>query len=125
MSKRTILIPIDGSEHSIKALKWANTHFLRSTDLVVFAHVIQKEESLEDAKNLVKELGQHVTVSDMKEVLVLQGEPRAVLEKAIADFSATSVVVGSRGLGGLKSLILGSVSSYLLNHVSVPVVVVH
>jgi nucleotide-binding universal stress UspA family protein len=123
MSKRTILIPVDGSEPSVKALKWANQHYLRSSDLVVLVHVLAKE-TVEQSKTMLKELGQHVTVSEMKEVLTLEGEPRAALEKAIADYSATAVVVGSRGLGSLKSLVLGSVSSYLLNHATVPIVVV-
>src|SRR5699024_5555442 len=34
------------------------------------------------------------------------------------------IVIGSRGLGGFKKLILGSISSYVVNHASIPVLVV-
>lgn len=45
----------------------------------------------------------------------------AILEAAK---DADLVVVGARGLGGVKELVLGSVSKHVVHHSSVPVVVV-
>ncbi|MDH6460288.1 nucleotide-binding universal stress UspA family protein [Micromonospora sp. A200] len=52
---------------------------------------------------------------------VAPGNPAAALVEASR--SAQLVVVGSRGLGGLRGMLLGSVSQQLLQHSSCPVVV--
>ncbi|MEH0828120.1 MULTISPECIES: universal stress protein [unclassified Micromonospora] len=55
------------------------------------------------------------------DIEVLPGNPAAALVEASR--SAQMVVVGSRGLGGLRGMLLGSVSQQLLQHASCPVVV--
>jgi nucleotide-binding universal stress UspA family protein len=60
------------------------------------------------------------------EAHALQGKPKAwptLLAKADA-IDAAVVVIGSRGLGAVKSALLGSVSSGLLHHARRPVLVV-
>jgi nucleotide-binding universal stress UspA family protein len=54
---------------------------------------------------------------------VLQGDAgRAVCERAEA-IGARGIVLGSRGRGGLKRAVLGSVSDYVVRNASCPVVV--
>jgi nucleotide-binding universal stress UspA family protein len=63
---------------------------------------------------------------DVSVVSVLSGEPvRPALVSQIAAGGHDLVVMGSRGRGALRSVLLGSVSHYVLNHSPVPVLIVH
>jgi nucleotide-binding universal stress UspA family protein len=57
------------------------------------------------------------------EAVVVQGQPADVLLEEGAD--AALIVVGRRGLGGFRSLLLGSVSQQVVQHATCPVVVVN
>jgi nucleotide-binding universal stress UspA family protein len=57
------------------------------------------------------------------EALAVQGQAADVVLDQAAD--ATLIVVGRRGLGGVKSLLLGSVSQQIVQHATCPVVVVN
>jgi len=57
------------------------------------------------------------------EALAVQGQAADVLLEQGAD--ATLIVVGRRGLGGFRSLLLGSVSQQVVQHATCPVVVVN
>ncbi|HXB64697.1 MAG TPA: universal stress protein [Solirubrobacteraceae bacterium] len=51
-------------------------------------------------------------------------DPSEAIAAAATERGARAIVVGSRGLGGLKSKLLGSTSKGVLQHASQPVVVV-
>jgi nucleotide-binding universal stress UspA family protein len=57
------------------------------------------------------------------EALAVQGQPADVLFAQGAD--AKLIVVGRRGLGGFRSLLLGSVSQQVVQYATCPVVVVN
>jgi nucleotide-binding universal stress UspA family protein len=56
------------------------------------------------------------------EQVLVEGAPARALMRASED--ADLLVVGSRGLGGFKRLLLGSVSSQVAHHSRCPVVIV-
>jgi nucleotide-binding universal stress UspA family protein len=138
-----IVVGLDGSEHSTKALDWAVKHAaLEHAPLTVLAvHEValsawtgspivfpedrpEEERARQAAQEAVNkaigELGgpgpESVTVR------ALSGQAAPALIEASAD--ADLVVVGSRGAGGFATLLTGSVSSQVVNHAACPVVVV-
>jgi len=140
-----IVVGVDGSDHSHRALIWAMRQAAaQHAPLTVLAvrpdpvrpatgiywglraypedshnpEVAHKavEQIVEQARNEIGETTAQVTVN------VLSGDPAEELIAASRD--ADLVVVGSRGSGGFTSLLLGSVSSKVSHHAACPVVVV-
>lgn len=54
----------------------------------------------------------------------IAGDPRHELVRKIIELNVDFVVLGSRGLGQIKKIVLGSVSTFLLNNLKIPVMVV-
>jgi nucleotide-binding universal stress UspA family protein len=57
------------------------------------------------------------------ETLVVRGDPGPALCDIAAERSARAIVMGSRGRGGLKRALLGSVSDYVVRNSPCPVVI--
>jgi nucleotide-binding universal stress UspA family protein len=57
------------------------------------------------------------------EIMVLEGDPGRALCDLASELGAAVLVVGSRGRGGLKRAVLGSVSDYLVRNAPCPIVV--
>jgi nucleotide-binding universal stress UspA family protein len=138
---RRIVVGVDGSEASRRALTWARDEaMLRSLPLEVVSAwgmppvpVVPEisawsAEAVADmgpaTKEMVEEMLRDVVAErDLDvEVSVVQGAPAAALLDEAAD--AELLVVGSRGLGGFRSLLLGSVSQQCAQHAPCPVVIV-
>ena len=133
-----IVVGVDGSENGARALHWAVEEArLRKATLVVLHSVSQpdlpaypvvmprpsQDEAREAGRALVDQaLGEEDTDGVEIDRQVEIGTPSELLCRASHD--ADLVVVGARGFGGFKGLLLGSVTQQVTAHAECPVVVV-
>jgi nucleotide-binding universal stress UspA family protein len=82
------------------------------------------ESLLAEGRRVVEEactlLGPRAAVEER----VIQGNPKEEIVRAAEEWPADLVVVGGRGLGGVRGFLLGSVSQTVARHVHCPVLVV-
>ncbi|MBW7957771.1 MAG: universal stress protein [Deltaproteobacteria bacterium] len=96
--------PLDATSHDEESFeKWRAT----------------REEDLQEAANRVVEHG-----LDVDAILAI-GDPRKMIIEAAENKNPDILVVARRGAGLLESMVLGSVSSFLVRHAECPVLVIH
>ncbi len=139
-SVRPVVVGVDGSATSVSAVDHAFDQASRLGRPLVAVHAWElptlagpvppwspdevEEIRMAEKAVLSESLAGHmerypdVTVTSM----VHRGGPAHVILAASED--AELLVVGSRGLGGFRGLLLGSVSQAVLHHATCPVVVV-
>src|SRR5690606_18568983 len=132
------VVGVDGSDHSRMALQWAVTVgsaagvpvrvvqswiHPRSAVVPVAAVPVSESEMEEQTRQAItavvaEMLGSSAAVTTD----VLQGPPAAALLQTVTPDSV--LVLGSRGRGGFRGLLLGSVSQECVEYATCPVVVV-
>jgi nucleotide-binding universal stress UspA family protein len=142
---RGIVVAVDGSPASRVATDWAaRDSALRGVPLSV-VHVLPSDEigpwvDLPISEDYLAERGRRAqkiladaldvvadALDDTREIPVDRRVLPGPTVSALVDVSreAEMMVVGCRGLGGVKGLLLGSVSSGLVHHSHCPVAVIH
>ena len=130
-----IVVAVDGSPGSQRALAWAVAEArVRNAPLRVvraWSYLDQPGEHFDpaygedDARRGIDEaiaaLGDAADGVEIERVVVCDLPARAVLEAAAG---AELLVIGKRGMGGFKGLMLGSVSQQVAQHAPCPVVIV-
>ncbi|ALV39227.1 universal stress protein [Streptomyces sp. CdTB01] len=136
----TIVVGIDGSPASAKALDWATEEArLRGAVLRILhawsspyhgSEIARRaceavHEPLQRAaeETIDAALGHTMALDVAIERRTVQGPPTQALIEAAQD--ADLLVVGARGHGGFATLLLGSVSHQCALHAPCPVVIVH
>lgn len=139
---RRILVPLDFSEHSEAVLEWAAHLAEEHGSKVVLLHAYhlpvefqqlegaylpddfwatvkaETEQSLARYAGRLRERGLDV------ETLAREGYPATVIEEEAERQHADLVVIGTRGLSGLKHLLLGSIAERVVQRCPCPVLAV-
>ncbi len=138
----TIVVGVDGSDCSIAALRFAiaEARVRKARLLAVHAWDPPPVSTYHEAAHLlatgfaaVREAAEEFLDTIVAETL--DEGPDVVVEKAVvegpaaaalvaASRTAVLLIVGSRGLGGFKGLLLGSVSQQCAHHAPCPLVIV-
>lgn len=137
--KERIVVGVDGSEASIKALEWAITQ-ARHTGAKVEAVQAWEVPAMYGTGMMVLPGGEEFDAGARKSLensvnralgarRDVEIEPHTVsghAAKVLIDMAegADLLVVGSRGHGGFVGALMGSVSHYCVSHAECPVVVV-
>lgn len=128
-NRRPVIVGVDGSPASFGAVRWAADEAVRHGQPLRITHASGApgpfEEAVDEPELAVQaavearnwQPGLHVTTCTW------HGRPGRMLVEQSRH--ASLVVVGSRGMGGFHSLLVGSVGVQLAAHAHCPVLVVH
>ncbi|MEC5425492.1 universal stress protein [Virgibacillus sp. C22-A2] len=133
-----ILLASDGSEHSIRSAKHAIELAKNFNGTIEVVYVIDGQSSKNDVlqsaskyeielkrKEKIKAVLDLLGESSVEyEVKLLHGEPGPTLIEFANANNFDCLVIGSRGLNKLQTMILGSVSHKVAKHVECPVLIV-
>ncbi|AWB43306.1 universal stress protein [Paenibacillus sp. CAA11] len=136
-----ILVPVDGSDHALHALRTAKTmadQFKEPASILVL-HVNPELSFNEpplgvDVDARLEEEGRHIMepVQELlKEIpenrrksLMKHGDPAKLICETAAAEQADLIVMGTRGMSLVSEMLLGSVSHAVIQHAACPVVTV-
>ena len=142
MNIQTILVPVDFSDHSAKAVEvavgfakafGAKVHLLHSYPLNVggispYGLVIPENldrDIREAAEKQLAEWGEKVTSEGVEvERHVTPMFPSEAIENLAQEIGADLIVMGTRGLSGIKHVVLGSVAERAVRIAPCPVLTV-
>ena len=126
MEMKTILVPVDGSEGSDRAI----------TEAIALAEACEAKLNFLYVAN-INQLAINACLSDaILEAVTKAGQvildramemvPSGIEKEAFSETGSPAVVIlmGSRGLGVVKGVLLGSVSQYIIEQSKCPVLVV-
>ena len=145
---KKILVPIDGSEHAYKALNYAidmaskyhaDLHILTSytldEDTFTLIQRATPRSLIESYRDELKGLNEQIlkrAVNQAKQKnptlnifsILVRGRPAEKIVEAAKKGQFDLIVMGSRGLGGIKGLLLGSVADRVADNAVCPVMLV-
>ena len=135
---KNILVPVDGSDGSDKAVAHAigmaeiygaKLNFLYVANINQLAINAALSQAILDAvtkagKTILDRAENMVPSGIEKESFSETGSPATVILEFEENLNADLIVMGSRGLGVVKGILLGSVSQYIIERSKCPVLVI-
>jgi len=133
-----ILVPIDFSECSKKALAYANALARQFQASVHLLHVqgtptpipaiidfpIIDPETKHEAERRLHEMARILDPSISRQMTIVPGKPEEEIVRAIDETNIDLVILGTHNRGALQHWLLGSISERVLRHASCPVLIV-
>lgn len=101
-----------GAEETISPPDWINEYIDK-----VHEH---NEKMLDETQKVAREIAPELNITTN----LLHGQPGKSIVSRAEEGGFDLIVIGSRGLGGIRELVLGSVSHRVVNDSKVPVLVV-
>jgi universal stress protein A len=141
LKQRTILVPVDFSDHSRAALNYAVTLARDFGGSLMILHVLDpllasgrfddarlrqlKASTREDSEERLQTLsGELVPPGLPKKLLIRRGPATDVIVALAGAIKIDLIIMGSQGLTGLRRLLIGSVAERVVRHAPCPVLVV-
>jgi nucleotide-binding universal stress UspA family protein len=139
MNVKKIVVAVDGSPHSLKAMEWAMDMATRYDAQIATVTVVKPpefsptisevDEFYEDAENHCRPMLQKLQELGKEHGLdvntqILRGHPAESIVKYAYDNTVDLIITGTRGLGGFKNLVIGSVAQKVVTYSKIPVLVV-
>ncbi|MEX2462571.1 MAG: universal stress protein [Paenibacillaceae bacterium] len=137
-----ILVAYDSSKQSRKALEQAVLIAEQSPDIkllvlhvyeipqyiigeaIISASVRVETDLYEHSSKLIGEAQRRIAHLPHASTTLLQGNTSKVILDKADEMNCDVIIMGSRGLGGFKELILGSVSNNVVQHSKIPVLII-
>lgn len=131
-AEHRVVVGVDGSEGATRALEWAASEADRTGALLELHAAygpgyvfITPKEVKEVLNQTLEKAAAHVAADHPEVVTKTFAHEKAPVQALLeASYGAQLLVVGSRGLGGFKGLLLGSVSQQCAVHAHCPVLIV-
>lgn len=137
----SILIPVDGSENSKRALECAIDLAKRYSAKLTVIHVVPLATAIVtgpevlavDVSRQLEESGKNILALAMEVVRsagltehsrMIQGRPGNEIVEVAEEEGIDLIVIGSRGLGAVARFFLGSVSDHVVHNACCPVMII-
>lgn len=139
LTTRAIVVGIDESDGAADALRWAASEagFHQADLTAVMAWGFLDQHHTIVGERFDPAYGEQAATDALREFVVRALGPdraRTVAVRAVCDLAARALleagadadllVVGARGLGGFRGLLLGSISQHCLHHTKTPIAIV-
>jgi nucleotide-binding universal stress UspA family protein len=123
-----IVVGLDGSEGAARALDWAADLAEATGARLVAVHapiVGANNATVNAARTALDQWCAPLVEREVPhEVRVEPGDARTTLERVADESDASLLVVGTRGLGAIRGLLLGSVAGYIARYSERPIAIV-
>lgn len=132
---RSILVPVDFSPRSAKALTYGVALARRFEGELVLLHVIEPYplvpqmepidgELAHEAKENLEELRRKVTPTVPVKVALRTGDPALEIVTAASEFSSDLIILSTQGRTGLAHVFFGSTAEKVARHAKCPTLIV-